>query len=852
MPDPRPKLERARSAYAAGDLRSAARACEQLLTADPRNLDARHLLGRCLAAQAKWPEAAAQFRRALATDGRYLPALIDLGITEALAGRYSEAQAALEQALALDSRPAEVYFGLGLCRLHRGDPTGAVPAFREATRRNPAFSDAHNNLGVAYDRLAQWADAEASFRQALALSPDHADAARNLGLVLSKRGAPSAAAAALERAAQLLPSDATVYADLGAAQLAAGEPAAAAHSLGQALQLDPALSGTAANLGEALRRLGQLDAARTAFERALELDPRIAEAHLGIGRVAAARGDVTVAVRSLSAAGGAGGNVRLALQAAAELEVLGAADAALECLRSAAGVSPADADLQDAHGALLHRLGRFAEALDCYERALQIDEHRVPTLLNCGRAYESMGALDRARGCFEQVLSLRPADPSAMASMASGAFRVCDWDLAADMLARLRESPAGIDALPAFLMLASPLTPAEVAESSRRRARATVWPAAPPGLAQAGVGGDPLRVAYLSPDFGAHPVAYAIAGLIERHDRARISPVGVSLKAADASPIGTRLQGAFDAFIDASALSDRALVELLRNRGIDVAIDLAGLTTGARTAIFAMRAAPVQINFLGFPGSMGMDFIDYLIADPIVVPPAQAEFYSEKVLRMPHTYLPFDDRRTLPAAGMSREAAGLPSAGFVFCAFSNGYKITREMFGVWMSLLRDVPDSVLWLRRMGPAAEANLGRAAQRAGLSTDRLIFAPFEATMEGHLARLRLADLFLDTLPYNAHTTAAEALWLQVPVITCPGAEFAGRVGASLLTACRLPELVCADLSSYQMLATQIARSPERCEELRAHLRREHTGPAFDTESYTRSFEALLVEAARRGPAD
>jgi predicted O-linked N-acetylglucosamine transferase (SPINDLY family) len=360
---------------------------------------------------------------------------------------------------------------------------------------------------------------------------------------------------------------------------------------------------------------------------------------------------------------------------------------------------------------------------------------------------------------------------------------------------------------------------------------------------------DRLRIAYVSPDFRAHPVGYALAGMIERHDRSRFAPIAISLRPPDGSAIGARLKDSFEEYLDVSAIGDRQVAALMQERGVDVAIDVAGLTSGARTGIFAMRAAPVQLNYLGFPGSMGMPFMDFIIADPVVLPPCDDSYYSEQVLRMPNSYLPFDDSRILLDAGVDRKAAALPERGFVFCAFNNGYKITRPLFELWMDLLREVPESILWLRSMGPETAATLKKAARKLGVAVDRLVFAAFADEMDQHLSRLQLADLFLDTLPYNAHTTATEALWAGVPVITCLGKTFAGRVGASLLGAAGLPELICADLASYRALALDLARSPARLARCREQLRQGRScAPLFDTARYTRDFEALLSDAVKR----
>jgi predicted O-linked N-acetylglucosamine transferase (SPINDLY family) len=847
MPNPQHELQRARAALGGGDAKAAARICQKLVTDNPRDTDARYLHGRCLAGLGRWRDAASEFRRVLAVHSGFFPAMVDLGIAETLDGNYRDARPLLERARAMDPRPAELHFGLGLCCLGFGDNLGAAHAFRNAIERNPEFPDAFNNLGVAYDRLGQLAEAREAFRQALRLHPDHADAHRNLGDVSSRLGDAAPAAAAFRRAAELRPADASAQAELGAALLIAGEFAEAAESLQRALELDSRLAGAAANLGEALRNLNRADRSASAFQHALTLDPRTAEAHLGLGKLASALGNAHTAARHLIAAAEIDpAGAKIALAAAAELENLGLPAEALSVLQTASGGQPGNADIHDALGAVLHRAGRLPEALDCYERALDIDERRVQTLLSCGHALESMGALSRAIACFERARTLRPSDAQSPASIASCAYRLCDWDLIHDMLSTLRGMPNGIDELQAFLLLAADLDPAAQAQSLRRRARTKTWPTRPASPPPIGAAGDRLRVAYVSPDFRIHPVAYAIAGVIENHDRSRIAPIGISLSAGDGSAIGSRLRNAFEEFIDVSALSDRDVVVLMRERRIDVAVDLAGLTTGARTSIFAMRAAPSQINFLGFPGSTGMDFMDFVIADPAVLPDPDEAYFSEKVLRMPHCYLPFDDSRKIDGGG-SRDAAGLPSTGFVFCAFTNGYKITREVFQIWMSLLSDVPDSVLWLRSMGPATAANLKISAGKFGVSADRLVFAPFEEQMDAHLTRLQLADLFLDTLPYNGHTTAAEALWAGVPVVSCRGNSFAGRVGASLLSACGLSELICDNLEDYRKLALNIARSPALHAGFRDRVRLAKSAPLFDTRRYTRDLEDLLYSVNR-----
>jgi predicted O-linked N-acetylglucosamine transferase (SPINDLY family) len=301
-----------------------------------------------------------------------------------------------------------------------------------------------------------------------------------------------------------------------------------------------------------------------------------------------------------------------------------------------------------------------------------------------------------------------------------------------------------------------------------------------------------------------------------------------------------RLESAFDQFHDVGQLSDNAIADLAVRLGVDIAIDLKGFTQHARTGIFAQRIAPVQVNYLGYPGTMAADYIDYLIADPIVIPPEQSKHYSEKIVWLPNCYQVNDDQRTLAGHAFSRQAAGLPEQGFVFCCFNNNWKITPDVFGLWMQLLQRVPGSVLWLLEDTPLAAANLRRAAQQHGVAAGRLVFAP-RMKLNLHLARHRVADLFLDTLPYNAHTTASDALWAGLPVLTRQGETFASRVAASLLKAVGLPEMITKSADAYLALALELANDAPRMAALRRQLADNRlTQPLFDTRLSARYIEA------------
>jgi len=361
----------------------------------------------------------------------------------------------------------------------------------------------------------------------------------------------------------------------------------------------------------------------------------------------------------------------------------------------------------------------------------------------------------------------------------------------------------------------------------------------------------------VSGDFRRHAVAQLAIGVFEQHDRSRFETVALSLLPGDGTPIRHRLEKAFDRFIDVHEMGDDDVAGLLRDMEIDIAVDLTGFTEHSRTPIFARRPAGLQVNFLGFPGTMGAPYIDYIVGDPTTIPAEHQPYFQEKVAYLPHSYLPNDAARIIADRSFSRAEQGLPEQGFVFCTFNNLFKIRPEIFDIWMRLLRGVDGSVLWLPELIRTAMHNLRREAEARGVAGERICFAPFVPSPEEHLARLKLADLFLDTLPYNAHATTCDALWAGVPVLTRIGSSFAGRVGASALSAVGLPELITHTAEEYEALALKLAREPAMLKGLRdrlAHNRR--VEPLFDTARFTRNLERAyrtMWERHQRGePAE
>jgi predicted O-linked N-acetylglucosamine transferase (SPINDLY family) len=362
--------------------------------------------------------------------------------------------------------------------------------------------------------------------------------------------------------------------------------------------------------------------------------------------------------------------------------------------------------------------------------------------------------------------------------------------------------------------------------------------------------GDRIRIGYFSADYSGHATMHLMAGLLELHDRERFEVTGFSFGPVVQDAVRARVESAFERFVEVGNRSDREVAALSRELSIDIAVDLKGYTSEARPGIFAHRAAPVQVGYLGYPGTLGAGYVDYLIADRMVVPEGSEGYYQEKLVYLPDSYQVNDAKRRIAETRYERQELGLPREGFVYCCFNNNYKIMPAMFGVWMRILGRVPGSVLWLLEDNAQAAKNLRTAAEQQGVSSERLVFAPRVAAGE-HLARHRCADLFLDTLPCNAHTTASDALWAGLPVLTCLGQGFAARVAGSLVRAVGLPELIAASLEDYEELAVQLAQDPRRLEGLRARLEANRgSAPLFDTARYARHLESAytLIHARHR----
>lgn len=802
---------RAGALIAAGRLPEAEHALGQILQREPSHVDAMHALAGLHRRRNSLPEAVRLLNAVLNLQPGRAAAWYDMGVTCWSANRPDMALVAFERAEALSPQHADIPYNLGILLRSLGRPEDALARFGRAISLRPNDADAHYNRGLVYQECGRLDDALADYDSAIAFRPQHADAENNRGLVLCKLHRPLEALASYDRALLARPQWAEALNNRGLALHQLGRLAEALDSVERAAALQPDYAEAHNSRGMILLALRRPADALACFDRALQLKP-------GYGEVYSNRG---VALMALSRTGELAADV---------LPVSGRND-------DAAG--PASGE------AVSRSQGLVADALASYDRAIALRPDYAQAYCNRGDAFKEIMRLEDALADYGRAIRIDPDTPDGQGLWLHTAMHLCHWDGFDNAQARLLAAlDDGKRVSAPFALLALAATP----EQQLRCARTLVEEEYPPipdaGTAWPRCADGPLRIGYFSADFHNHATGQLMAGMFERHDRSRFQIFGFSFGPPARDAMRERLARAFDRFLEVGTLADTEIIALSRELGIDIAVDLKGYTKDCRPGIFRGRAAPVQVSYLGFPGTSGASYIDYLIADGTVIPPGEERHYSEKIVRLPGSYQINDSTKQIAGECPSREAAGLPTEGFVYCCFNNNYKITPDIFDLWMGLLRDVPGSVLWLLEGSATAARNLRKEAQRRGVDGTRLVFAQ-RVELEAHLVRHQLADLFLDTFPCNAHTTASDALWAGLPVLTCPGRTFASRVGASLVKAAGLIELIAESPDDYRKRALKLAHAPDELAAIRCRLAENRLSCAlFDTGKTTREIEAAYLE--------
>jgi predicted O-linked N-acetylglucosamine transferase (SPINDLY family) len=730
------------------------------------------------------------------------------------AGNRAEAERLCAQLLRDNSRNGDANYLMGVLALDAGHGQAAVRRFEEAVTASPTMASYRHALGEGYNAVGRSDDAVRSFRQALELDPKLAAAHNALGQVLLEKNDVPAAIERFRAALAVRTDYDRAHMNLGRALHVLGDLSAAQASFREAIRINPRYATAHNNLGAVLQAQGQIDEAAKQFREALSIRSAYPEAHFNLGGALMAKG-----------------------------ETLAAAERFQEAIRLRPNYAKAHAQM----GHALFDLGQVAAAVESFKKAVSLAPDDFPTQMRLGEGLRLLGRLEESQAIFEQALPWRPDSSECFARLFQVRQELCDWRDREAHVQRLwsdaeREIAAGkatsVYPLSALALPWSPSRQLAIARSHARefeKAAARVGSHPERGANSSGR----IKLGYLSRDFYDHPVGHLIYRLFGLHNRSKFDVHVYSFGPNDGSVYRKRIESDCDHFHDVQAMSLSQLDRQIRADGIEILIDLMAYTGLARTAALALRPAPIQVSWLGYAGTMGADFIDYIIGDAVVTPAELADGYSERIVRLPHTYMITDAEQAV-AAQAKRPDHGLPEGAVVLCCFNNAGKLEPFMFDAWMRILKQVPGSVLWLAVRQATAQANLRREAASRGVDESRLVFAGHVPSKADHLARLRLADLFVDTHYYNAHATSADALSAGLPVLTFPRETFASRVAASVLTAAGIPELIAPDLSIYERRAVELARDPAALAALRRRLNENRsTMPLFDTPRYVRNLE-------------
>ena len=617
------------------------------------------------------------------------------------------------------------------------------------------------------------------------------------------------------------------------------------------IKIKPKITEVHFNLGVSLQQLHKLDEAKLSYKKTIELNPNFAEAYnnLGVveknlGKFEESEANYRKAVKINPNFFEAHNNLGNILQKNNKLSD------AEESYRTVIALNPNFVKAHYNLGNLFHALGKFNDSEKCYRKALELKPNYAEAYSNLGNALEEQGQLEEALSSYAHAITLKNDIDYLFGHYLHLRIRLCIWlKLSDDLNKLINKINSGEKAsypFPLLSLIDDPDIHKKSAEIylNDKYPKSNFFPKISNNYSH-----QKIKIGYFSADFWNHPVAYLTSELYEIHDRKIFEIYAFSFGRDTNDEFNNRIKKGVDHFIDTRDMTDIDVVRLARSLEIDIAIDLGGYTRGSRQAIFAMSVAPIQVSYLGYAGTMGGDYIDYLIADRTIVPKKNKKFYSEKIVYLPNNYMVSESKVKPSKRKFIRKDFGLPIDGFVFCCFNNAYKITPNIFIRWMKILAKVDGSVLWLSDTRGAIVDNLKKEAQKNGIDKNRLIFASPLLLREDYLSRITLADLFIDTLPFNAHATASDTLRMGVPLITCPGKSFASRVAASLLNTLNLPELITSTLDEYESLAIELAKNPEKLKNIKDKLLKNlSTSPLYDTSLFAKNLEVAYLAMYKR----
>lgn len=808
--------------FQAGQYDAAKQVIQKGLLLDKNVSDYHLLLGKILQNENNSVDAINCYRMALLIQPDSKQVLHSLACCLFAQGDQDEAISHFGTIYDINPNDAKSYYDLGVMLNNQQLLGAAETCYRNAILHNPHFIDAHYQLGNILKKQGREPEAIACYRSALFHKPDFVDALFNLGVTLNKLGQKEEAKVQLQKAVNIKPDFAVAHANLGLIYMADGIPDKALVCFQHAQSYSPDFPDIHYYLGSSYLSLQKWDEAFTNYKTALKLNPADAYSCLYAGNI---------------------------------LKMQGNSEEAMFYFLAASKLKPDLAEAYSNIGVLFQEQGSYNNALHHYIKALDLQPDLVDTRCNMGLTFVDQGKYNEAIACFRRALEIQPDFYPARINLIRQLQNLCLWQDLEVHITFLRkiiiESSDAIDTriTSPFTFLALPgVTSAEQKYCAEKLVNLEFKPLAAlheklafkytPNPNQK------VTVGYLSADFKQHPVSFLMAEVYELHDRNKFSVIAYSYGADDGSNLRKRLERSFDKFVDIQNSSHEEAARIINADHVDILIDLTGYTASSRSAIMALRPAPIQVNYLGYPGTMGGDFVDYLIADKFIIPAEQQQNYSEKIVWLPDCYMPCDRTRARLAAPR-RLDLGLPENSLVFCCFNQVYKITPDIFDIWCRLMRAVQHSVLWLPASNTQAENNLKSEAKKRGIEPDRIIMAPKLKDIDNHLARLQCADIFLDTTPFNAHTTSSDALWMGLPIVTCVGDTFPSRVAGSLLTSIDVPELITYNLSDYYTLALDLATDNKKLMDIHLKIRENRdTKSLFNSQRFTRNLEQAYLQ--------
>jgi protein O-GlcNAc transferase len=846
-------LATAKEHHIAGRIDLAAQLYRQILDSAPRHVEAQVLLGFVALDCARNTEAVEHFRKAIAIDPNCIDAHLHLGMALRNLNQDELAIGAFKRSIAIYPDYAAAYIQLASTELKLGRESNAADAYEQCLKLEPNHLEAINNLGNIRKSQKRLVEAAQLYHRALSLDPENPDLKFNFSQAAQDMQRYDISIPVLQEAIAQKPNVAEWHLLLANAFVATDNRVEAIQACDTAIRLNPRLAEPHFLRGSLYAIESDFVNAEKCFRQAIELRPNYTLAMSNLGAACQRLAKIDEALHwyqqtllfdpsSINALHNLG----------LLFHIRGKFDTALSYFKRLLSFEPDHIEGLLYYAILSSKLMQFDQAALALERIVFLDPKHTVALLSLGDIYQEQRHHDLALEVFRRALATAPEMPNLILRYINQKQVVCDWDGLDEQSDRFLNTientpPCSIDDQVAPFMviaLSKPITCRQQFIQTKKFVRSHVEQIHPRYFKHqpADCSFKPdrrIRVGYFSGDFKTHPVGYLVSELFETHDRSRFEIFGYSYGPEEKSPLRSRITRAFDHFRDVYADSFEGIAKRIADDQIDILVDLQGFTARSRTDVMLMRPAPIQVTYLGYPGTMAMDCVDYILVDEYVAPREQQEYYAEELIHLPGCFMVNDSKREIDPVTPVRQHLGLPEDGFVFCAFNSNYKMTRPMFEVWMRLLQAVPRSVLWLRDSNRFAVENLKKEANRCGISEDRLVMAP-GMPMPKHLARHRAADLFLDTFPYNQHSTAADALRMGLPMVTLSGDTFASRVAGSLLQTLGLSELIASSFEEYEAIATKLTLDPIYMREVRRKLQQSlSTTDLYDGASFARKVE-------------